>query len=82
MEILPSAYKHNVEEVDINHAYENCIEWVQMNDDPLRFMLVGPDHSGNLLELIELVIDDSEFVYHAMPLRRSTEKELFGGPVK
>jgi hypothetical protein len=78
VEILPSAYRHNVEEGDINHAYDNCLAWLRIDDDPSRFMLVGPDLSGNLLELIELVTEDLERVYHAMPLRRSTE-ELFGG---
>jgi hypothetical protein len=78
VEILPAAYKHHVEEGDINHAYDNCLAWVRIDEDPLRFMLVGPDRSGNLLELIELVTEELELVYHAMPLRRSTE-ELFGG---
>jgi hypothetical protein len=77
--ILPSAHKHDVGEEDMIHAHENSIVWVELGDDPLRYLLVGPDRAGNLLELVEVVADDVELLIHAMPLRRSTEEELFGG---
>lgn len=80
MGILPSAHKHNVSTDDIIHARENCIVWVELDDEPLRYLLEGPDQAGNLLELVEFVVDEVEFLIHAMPLRRSTADELFGGP--
>jgi len=52
--------------------------WVQLDDDPLRYLLAGPDRAGNLLELVILDIDGTELVIHAMPMRSSTEQELFG----
>lgn len=52
---------------------------MELGDDPPRYLVVGPDRSGNLLELVVIAARDSELVIHAMALRRSTERELFGG---
>lgn len=79
MEIHRSARRHRVADEDIEHAYEHATVWVELGDDPLRYLLVGPDRSGHMLELV--VIHTAEFVelvIHAMALRRSTERELFG----
>ena len=77
MEIHPSARRHSVDDADITHAYEQPIAWLELGDDPLRYLVGGPDRAGNLLELV--VIDRSEgpLVIHAMPLRRSTSRALF-----
>lgn len=53
--------------------------WVELGDDPPRYLVVGPDRSANLLELVVIGTDVSDFVIHAMALRRSTQRELFGG---
>ena len=79
VEILPSAHKHHVVDDDMLHAVENCIVWLELDDDPLRYLLAGPDRAGNYLELVILVIDGAELLIHAMPLRRRTAEELFGG---
>jgi hypothetical protein len=79
VEILPSAYKHDVAADDMVHACDNCVIWVEVADDPLRYLLAGPDRSGNLLELVIVIVDDVEILIHAMPLRRGTAEELFGG---
>jgi len=79
VEILPSAHKHHVVDDDMLHAVENCVVWLELDDDPLRYLLAGPDRAGNYLELVMLVIDGAELLIHAMPLRRSTAEELFGG---
>ena len=81
MEILPSALKHDVATDDMLHAFENCIVWLELDDDPLRYLLAGPDRAGNLLELV-VVADDVEVLIHAMPLRRGTAEELFGGQIE
>lgn len=52
--------------------------WVELGDDPLRYLLAGADRAGNLLELVALAGQDDEFVIHAMELRHSTRRELFG----
>ena len=62
------------------HAFEYCVEWVELGDDPLRYLMAGPDRAGNFVELVVVVSDEDELLVHAMPLRRGTAEELFGGP--
>lgn len=78
VEIWPSAHKHGVAEEDMFHAFENPVEWVEIDEDPFRYLMVGPDRAGNFIELVIVVTADVELLIHAMPLRRSTEK-LLGG---
>jgi hypothetical protein len=80
VEILPSARKHNVGDDDMVHAFENCLEWVEIGEDPFRYLTAGPDLAGNVIELVIVVAEDVELLIHAMPIRRSTEEALFGGP--
>ena len=79
MEILPSARKHGIAEADMLHAAEHSLAWIELGDDPIRFLLAGPDPAGNLLELVMMVTEVDEFLIHAMPLRRSTANQLLGG---
>jgi hypothetical protein len=79
VEILPSALKHHVATDDILHAFEDCVVWLELDGDPIRYLLAGPDRAGNLLELVLVIADDVELPIHAMPLRRGTAEELFGG---
>jgi NADPH:quinone reductase-like Zn-dependent oxidoreductase len=39
---------------------------------------VGPDRAGNLLEVVVILADVGALTIHAMPLRSSTQRELFG----
>jgi hypothetical protein len=79
VEILPSARKHNVGDDEMVHAFENCFEWVEIGEDPIRYLTAGPDLAGNVIELVIVIAEDAELI-HAMPIRPSTEKALFGGP--
>jgi len=47
-----------VPDEDIRHAYEHPVAWVELGDDPLRYLLAGADRAGNLLELVVAVEDD------------------------
>jgi hypothetical protein len=39
-------------------------------DDPNRWLVIGPDRAGNLLEVIVLItVEGDEIVIHAMPRR-------------
>jgi hypothetical protein len=54
------------------HAFENSISIADLDPDsePPKLLIIGPDQSGNLLELIALVLADDELlVIHAMRLR-------------
>jgi len=73
-----SARRHEIADEDIVHAYEHAIGWVRLGDDPPRYLLAGGDRAGNLLELVVIGLPDDPLVIHAMPLRKSTEQELFG----
>ena len=57
---------------DAQHAVANAVVVADMGDDesPLRTLVLGPNRSGNMLEVIVLHLDDGrEIVIHAMPMR-------------
>lgn len=67
-----SAFKHDVTTERITHAFDNSNSLADLDpdSDPPKILTIGPDQSGNLLELIALVLaDDDLLVIHAMPLR-------------
>jgi hypothetical protein len=78
VEIHESARRHGISGEDIEHAVAHSVTWIELGDDPPRYLLAGPDRAGNLLELVVLDIGRDELVIHAMSLRRSTAQELLG----
>ena len=57
---------------DITHAYEHALVQLDLDPDdhPPRFAMVGPDTSGNFIELICIEADDNRIiVIHAMKAR-------------
>ncbi len=79
-----SASKHGVTSARTTHAFENSITIADLDPDsePPKILIIGPDQSGNLLELIALVLADDELlVIHAMPLR-STFYSLLPDPTE
>lgn len=78
MQIHPSARRHGVRDNDIDHALNQAVAWVELGEDPPRYLVVGPDRAGNLLEVVVILVDAGVLAIHAMPLRRSTQRELFG----
>ena len=74
MEIHRSARRHGVSDADILHAVDHPVVVVDVDPDadPPKVLVIGPDISGNLLELFVLELaDDRLLTIHAMPLRRS-----------
>jgi hypothetical protein len=69
VEILPSAHRHGIDEADIDHALTHAVVIDEIGDDPLRFLVLGPDQAGNLLELVVLDRPGGPAVIHAMPMR-------------
>jgi hypothetical protein len=47
-----------------------------IGEDPDRWLVIGPDRAGNLLELVVLVDQRGEMVIHAMTLRPKYRKLL------
>jgi len=68
VEILRSAFRHGVEAEDIDHALRNAVVIEEIGDDPLRFLVLGPDRAGSLLELVVLDRPQGPAVIHAMAM--------------
>ena len=52
MEILSSSRRHGIADEDIQHCIENALLIEEVADDPVRYLVLGPDQAGNLLELV------------------------------
>ncbi len=74
MEVHRSARKHGVPDRDAIHAAEHFLVAYNLGNDeregPPRELRLGPDHAGNLLEIVVLLLaGGEELVIHAMPMR-------------
>jgi len=70
VEIDDSARKHGVADQDILHAIDHALAIEDAGEDPDRWLLIGPDTAGNLLEVVVLItVEGTQFVIHAMPMR-------------
>ncbi len=72
VEIHRSARKHGILDAAIFHALDNALTVIDLDPeaDPPKVLAIGPDHAGNLLEIIRLELaDEVNLVIHAMPLR-------------
>ena len=70
MEIYKSAHRHDVRDNDMLHAVDNSLLVDDLGEDPDRWLVIGPDRAGNLLEVIVLITDGgTQMIIHAMPLR-------------
>jgi hypothetical protein len=72
VEIHPVARKHGVDDQAIAHVLDHPVVVADILDeeDPSRSLVLGPDRSGNLLEVVVLHLDDNrEIVIHATPMR-------------
>ena len=71
IEFNPAAFRHGVSEANIRYVlnypqYEGPLE-----DDENKYIVLGFDSSGNLLEILYNRIDDETInVFHAMNCRR------------
>jgi hypothetical protein len=70
VEIHDSARKHGVADEDILHAIDHALAFEDAGQDPDRWLLIGPDTAGNLLEVVVMIADEgNQIVIHAMPMR-------------
>lgn len=76
MEILASARRHRVADEDIDHAIHAALAVDEIGDDPIRYLLLGPDRAGNLLELVLLDRPQGPAVIHAMAMRKQYRRLL------
>ena len=72
MAITASARRHGVDDVSIDHAWENALRYVEYEyDGEERLLVIGPDPAGNLLELVALPANAPTRIIHADRLRRN-----------
>lgn len=70
MEVHDSARKHGVADEDIHHAIDHALAIEDAGEDPDRWLVIGPDRAGNLLEVVVLVtIEATQLAIHAMAMR-------------
>lgn len=69
-EIHPSARKHGIADEDIRHAVDHALAIEDAGEDPDRWLIIGPDHAGNLLEVVVLVTaEGTQLAIPAMAMR-------------
>ena len=62
---------------DITNSVTHRLVIDDLGEDLDRWLVIGPDRAGNLLEIVVLIsIDGDEFVIHAMPMRPKYRKLL------
>lgn len=70
MDVADSARKHGISDSSIAHAWENAIKFAAFEyEGEERIFLIGPDESGNLLELVAVPAQDPTRIIHADRLR-------------
>jgi uncharacterized DUF497 family protein len=70
VEVHDSARKHDVVDEDIHHAIDNALAIEDAGEDPDRWLVIGPDRAGNLLEVVVMTtIENTQLAIHAMPMR-------------
>jgi uncharacterized DUF497 family protein len=68
--IVISASKHGISNADIMHAWRNAVRLVEyeyLGEE--RLLVIGPDMSGSMLELVAVPVGSPTRVIHADRLR-------------
>jgi len=76
VEFHQAALQHNISKEDIIHALKHRTHDALVEELPDKWAVIGPNRTGNLLELIYTEIDENSIcVYHAMDARDSFIKK-------
>ena len=77
MEVHDSARRHGVADEHILHAIDHALAIEDAGEDPDRWLLIGPDSAGNLLEVVVMItLEGRQIAIHAMPMRDKYQKLL------
>lgn len=77
VEVHDSARKHGVADEDTLHAIDHALAFEDAGEDPDRWLLIGPDRAGNLLEvLVMITVEGNQIAIHAMPMRDKYKRLL------
>ena len=69
MEVLRSALRHGVESEDVEHVLRNAMVVEEIADDPVRYLVLGRNRAGNLVEMIVMDRPQGPAVIYAMAMR-------------
>ena len=76
VDVLSSARRHGVADEDVRHALEHAVVVEEVGEDPTRYLVLGPDRVGNMLELVVMDRLQGPAVIHAMPMRKQYARLL------
>jgi hypothetical protein len=79
VDVLRSALRHGVDSLDIQHALSKAVVVEEIGDDPIRYLVLGPDRARNFLELVVLDRPTGPAVIHAMAMRTQYQRLLARG---
>jgi len=72
-----SAHIHGVADQDSLHAIDYALAVEDAGEDPDRWLVLGPDRAGNLLEVVVMTTrDGGQLLIHAMPMRAKFRRLL------
>jgi uncharacterized DUF497 family protein len=75
IEFSEAAFKHGITENDIRNAMMTFLFDEKMDGQENKFMLLGFDENGNLIEVMYNLIDEKSVnVFHAMKCRKELLK--------
>ena len=74
--VLASPFKHGVATQSTEHGVKNALVVDEVDVNPLRFLILGPDVDGNLLEIVALDRRDGPCVINAMKMRAKSQALL------
>ena len=77
IEFNKAAFKHDITEVNIRHALRYPVHEQLLELYINKWLVIGYDIAGNLIEIVYNVIDDDTVnVFHAMPCRKKFLNQL------
>ena len=77
IEFNKSAFKHDLTETNIRYAMWHPIHEQLLKSYENKWLIIGYDTVGNLLEVVYNIInDDTVNVFHAMPCRKKFLRQL------
>lgn len=77
MEFSDSARNHGVAEPDMLHAVDHALAIEDAGENPDRWLIIGPDRAGNLLEVVVMITaEGTPIAIHAMAMRAKYRRLL------
>jgi len=74
VDILGSAHRHGIDPSDVDHALRHAQVPEEVGEDPLRYLVLGPDAAGNMLEVVVMDRPQGPAVIHAMHMQAKYER--------